>query len=149
MAAQFSSACWHLAFCWFHQTELQQLQAQQAHLQQVAQSVRSLLEQPDSSVPPEEKKRLQAKLDQLQSQHQERLQNCQDRLRRTDALRDEFAKFVQEHGNLGTWLDQSERELRTLGEGETDAKGLKDRIEEHKKVWKYGDSSTLFISGRK
>uniref|UniRef100_A0A8C1JHJ0 Microtubule actin crosslinking factor 1 n=1 Tax=Cyprinus carpio TaxID=7962 RepID=A0A8C1JHJ0_CYPCA len=103
-------------------TELQQLQAQQAHLQQVAQSVRSLLEQPDSSVPPEEKQRLQAKLEQLQNQHQEHLQNCQDRLRRAEALRDEFAKFVQEHGNLGTWLDQSEQELRSLGEGETDAK---------------------------
>uniref|UniRef100_A0A8C1ULA5 Microtubule actin crosslinking factor 1 n=1 Tax=Cyprinus carpio TaxID=7962 RepID=A0A8C1ULA5_CYPCA len=101
-------------------TELQQLQAQQAHLQQVAQSVRSLLEQPDSSVPPEEKQRLQAKLEQLQNQHQEHLQNCQDRLRRAEALRDEFAKFVQEHGNLGTWLDQSEQELRSLGEGETD-----------------------------
>uniref|UniRef100_A0A9J8AP53 Microtubule actin crosslinking factor 1 n=1 Tax=Cyprinus carpio carpio TaxID=630221 RepID=A0A9J8AP53_CYPCA len=101
---------------------LQQLQAQQAHLQQVAQSVRSLLEQPDSSVPPEEKQRLQAKLEQLQNQHQEHLQNCQDRLRRAEALRDEFAKFVQEHGNLGTWLDQSEQELRSLGEGETDAK---------------------------
>lgn len=116
------------------------MQAQQAHLQQVAQSVRSLLEQPDSSVPPEEKQRLRAKLDQLQSQHQERLQNCQDRLRRADSLRDEFAKFVQEHGNLGTWLDQSELELRSLGEGETDGKGLKDRIEEHKKVSKYSDA---------
>uniref|UniRef100_A0A671N7S8 Microtubule-actin cross-linking factor 1-like n=1 Tax=Sinocyclocheilus anshuiensis TaxID=1608454 RepID=A0A671N7S8_9TELE len=115
-------------------SELQQLQAQQAHLQQVAQSVHSLLEQPDSSVPPEEKQRLRAKLEQLQNQHQERLQNCQDRLRQAEALGDEFAKFVQEHGNLGTWLDQSEQELRSLGEGETDAKGLKDRIEEHKKV---------------
>ncbi|XP_016105079.1 microtubule-actin cross-linking factor 1-like [Sinocyclocheilus grahami] len=136
------------------QTELQQLQAQQAHLQQVAQSVRSLLEQPDSSVPPEEKQRLRAKLDQLQSQHQERLQNCQDRLRRTDALRDEFAKFVQEHGNLGTWLDQSEQELRTLGEGETDAKGLKDRIEEHKKlaedvICHKADLRFVTISGQK
>uniref|UniRef100_A0A671NAY2 Microtubule-actin cross-linking factor 1-like n=1 Tax=Sinocyclocheilus anshuiensis TaxID=1608454 RepID=A0A671NAY2_9TELE len=101
-------------------SELQQLQAQQAHLQQVAQSVHSLLEQPDSSVPPEEKQRLRAKLEQLQNQHQERLQNCQDRLRQAEALGDEFAKFVQEHGNLGTWLDQSEQELRSLGEGETD-----------------------------
>uniref|UniRef100_A0A8C2BDI7 Microtubule actin crosslinking factor 1 n=1 Tax=Cyprinus carpio TaxID=7962 RepID=A0A8C2BDI7_CYPCA len=136
------------------QTELQQLQAQQAHLQQVAQSVHSLLEQPDSSVPPEEKQRLRAKLEQLQSQHQERLQNCQDRLRRTDALRDEFAKFVQEHGNLGTWLDQSEQELRILGEGETDAKGLKDRIEEHKKlaedvICHKADLRFVTISGQK
>lgn len=100
----------------------------------MAQSVRSLLEQPDSSVPPEEKQRLRAKLDQLQSQHQEKLQSCQDRLRRADALREELGKFVQEHGSLGTWLDQSEQELRSLAEGETDAKGLKDRIEEHKKV---------------
>lgn len=121
-------------FSWFHQTELQQLQSQQAHLQQVAQSVRSLLEQPDSSVPPEEKQRLRAKLDQLQSQHQERLQNCQDRLRRADALTDEFTKFVQEHGNLRTWLDQSKQELCSLGEGEMDAKDLKNRIDEHKKV---------------
>ncbi|XP_056113597.1 microtubule-actin cross-linking factor 1 isoform X18 [Rhinichthys klamathensis goyatoka] len=136
------------------QTELQQLQAQQAHLQQVAQSVRSLLEQPDSSVPPEEKQRLRAKLDRLQSQHQERLQNCQDRLRQVDALRDEFAKFVQEHGNLGTWLDQSEQELHSLGEGETDGKGLKDRIEEHKKlaedvICHKADLRFVTISGQK
>lgn len=133
--------------CWFHQTELQQLHAQQAHLQQVAQSVSSLLEQPDSSVPQEEKQRLRAKLDQLQSQHQEKLQSCQDKLRRADALREELAKFVQEHGSLGTWLDQSEQELRLLGEGETDAKGLKCRIEEHKKVqivtYKMGNQISL------
>ncbi|XP_016296211.1 microtubule-actin cross-linking factor 1-like [Sinocyclocheilus anshuiensis] len=136
------------------QSELQQLQAQQAHLQQVAQSVHSLLEQPDSSVPPEEKQRLRAKLEQLQNQHQERLQNCQDRLRQAEALGDEFAKFVQEHGNLGTWLDQSEQELRSLGEGETDAKGLKDRIEEHKKlaedvICHKADLRFVTISGQK
>ncbi|XP_051519307.1 microtubule-actin cross-linking factor 1-like isoform X11 [Myxocyprinus asiaticus] len=136
------------------QTELQQLQAQQAHLQQVAQSVRSLLEQPDSSVPPEEKQRLRAKLDQLQSQHQERLQSCQDRLRHADTLRDELAKFMQEHRNLGTWLDQSEQELRSLGEGETDAKGLKNRMEEHKKlaedvICHKADLRFVTISGQK
>uniref|UniRef100_A0A673K2E1 Microtubule-actin cross-linking factor 1-like n=1 Tax=Sinocyclocheilus rhinocerous TaxID=307959 RepID=A0A673K2E1_9TELE len=114
----------------------------------------SSLDDSKRSVPPEEKQRLRAKLDQLQSQHQERLQNCQDRLRRTDALRDEFAKFVQENGNLGTWLDQSEQELRTLGEGETDAKGLKDRIEEHKKlaedvICHKADLRFVTISGQK
>ncbi|XP_051948301.1 microtubule-actin cross-linking factor 1-like [Xyrauchen texanus] len=136
------------------QTELHQLQAQQAHLQQVAQSVHSLLEQPDSSVQPEEKQRLRAKLDQLQSQHQERLQSCQDRLRQADALRDEFAKFMQEHKNLGTWLDQSEQELRSLGERETDAKGLKDRMEAHKKlaedvICHKADLRFVTISGQK
>ncbi|XP_068071420.1 microtubule-actin cross-linking factor 1 isoform X36 [Danio rerio] len=136
------------------QTELQQLQSQQAHLQQVAQSVRSLLEQPDSSVPPEEKQSLRAKLDQLQNQHQERLQNCQDRLRRADALTDEFTKFVQEHGNLGTWLDQSEKELCSLGEGEMDAMDLKNRVDEHKKlaedvICHKADLRFVTISGQK
>ncbi|XP_028819126.1 microtubule-actin cross-linking factor 1 isoform X17 [Denticeps clupeoides] len=114
--------------------ELQQLQAQQAHLLQVSQSVRSLLDQPDSSVPPEEKRRLRAKLDQLQSQHQERLQSCQESLRRTDTVQDELAKFVQEHSSLATWLEQSEQELHSLGEGQTDAQGMKKRLEDHKKL---------------
>lgn len=101
---------------------------------QVSQSAQSLLEQPDSSVPAEEKQRLRGALSQLRSQHQDRLQSCQDRLRRADALRDELAKFMQEHGHLGAWLEQSEQELRSLGEGETDAHGLRERLEEHKKV---------------
>lgn len=58
----------------------------------------------------------------------------QERLRKSEALKDELTKFLQEHGNLGTWLEQSEQQLRSLGEGETDAQGLKDRLEEHRKV---------------
>ncbi|XP_058233494.1 microtubule-actin cross-linking factor 1 isoform X16 [Hemibagrus wyckioides] len=134
--------------------DLQQLQAQQAHLLQVAQSTRSLLEQPDSSVPPEEKQRLRAKLDQLQNQHQERLQSCQERLRRTEALQDDLSKFMEEHGNLGAWLEQSERELHSLREGEADAQGLKDRLEEHKKladdvICHKADLRFVSISGQK
>ncbi|MCJ8746251.1 hypothetical protein PDJAM_G00139640 [Pangasius djambal] len=134
--------------------ELQQLQALQAHVLQVAQSTRSLLEQPDSSVPPEEKQRLRARLDHLQSQHQERLQSCQERLRRTEALQDDLSKFMVEHGHLGAWLEQSERELSSLREGEADAQGLKDRLEEHKKladdvICHKADLRFVSISGQK
>lgn len=45
-----------------------------------------------------------------------------------------MSKFLHEHGSLGAWLEQSELELRSLGEGETDAQGLKGRLEEHRKV---------------
>ncbi|KAK0139529.1 Microtubule-actin cross-linking factor 1, isoforms 1/2/3/5 [Merluccius polli] len=136
------------------QAEMQQLQAQQAQLLQVAQSTRSLLEQPDSAVPPEEKRRLRAALDTLQAQHQSKLQNCQDRLRRSEVLRDELSKFLQEHGSLGAWLEQSEQELRSLGEGETDAQGLKGRLEEHKKlaeevICHKADLRFVSISGQK
>ncbi|XP_029919029.1 microtubule-actin cross-linking factor 1 isoform X3 [Myripristis murdjan] len=136
------------------QAELQQLQAQQSQLLQVTQSTRSLLEQPDSAVPPEEKQRLRAALEQLQAQHQGRLQSCQDRLRKSEVLRDELAKFLQEHGSLGTWLEQSEQDLRSLGEGETDAQGLKGRLEEHKKlaedvICHKADLRFVSISGQK
>ncbi|XP_054601382.1 microtubule-actin cross-linking factor 1 isoform X5 [Nothobranchius furzeri] len=136
------------------QVELQQLQAQQAPLLQVTQSVRSLLDQPDSTVPPEEKRRLRAALDQLQAQHQNRLQSCQDRLRKSEALKDELTKFVQEHGDLCSWLDLSEQELCSLGEGETDAHGLKDRLEEHRKLGEEvichkADLRFVSISGQK
>uniref|UniRef100_A0A7N6BC15 Microtubule actin crosslinking factor 1 n=1 Tax=Anabas testudineus TaxID=64144 RepID=A0A7N6BC15_ANATE len=131
------------------QAELQQLQSQQAKLLQVTQSVRSLLDQPDSTVPPEEKQRLRAALDQLQAQHQDRLQSCQ-----SEALKDELTKFLQEHGSLGTWLEQSEQELRSLGEGETDAQGLKGRLEEHRKlaedvICHKADLRFVSISGQK
>uniref|UniRef100_A0A665W9A7 Microtubule actin crosslinking factor 1 n=1 Tax=Echeneis naucrates TaxID=173247 RepID=A0A665W9A7_ECHNA len=148
--------------------ELQQLQTQQAQLLQVTQSTRSLLEQPDSTVPPEEKQRLRAALDQLQAQHQDKLQSCQvlhifcsnsycllkDRLRKSEALKDELTKFLQEHGNLGSWLEQSEQELRSLGEGETDAQGLKGRLDEHRKlaeevICHKADLRFVSISGQK
>uniref|UniRef100_A0A8C7UM70 Microtubule actin crosslinking factor 1 n=1 Tax=Oncorhynchus mykiss TaxID=8022 RepID=A0A8C7UM70_ONCMY len=121
--------------------ELQQLQAQQAQLMQVSQNARSLLDQPDSAVPAEEKRRLRDQLDQLQTQHQEKLRACQERLRRSEALKDELAKFLQEHGGLGTWLEQSEGELGSLGEGETD---LAEDVICHK-----ADLRFVSISGQK
>ncbi|XP_061786769.1 microtubule-actin cross-linking factor 1 isoform X2 [Nerophis lumbriciformis] len=136
------------------QAELQRLQSQQAQLLRVAQSARSLLDQPDSTVPPEEKERLRATLDQLQAQHQDKLQSCQERLRRSEALKDELAKFLQEYGSLGDWLEQSEQELRCLGEGETDAQELKNRLEEHRKLaedvyYHKADLRFVSISGQK
>ncbi|XP_078124535.1 microtubule-actin cross-linking factor 1 isoform X12 [Sander vitreus] len=136
------------------QTELQQLQSQQAQLLQITQSTRSLLDQPDSTVPPDEKQRLRAALDQLQAQHQDKLQSCQDRLRKSEALKDELTKFLQEHGSLGTWLEQNEQELCSLGEGETDAQGLKGRLEEHRKlaedvICHKADLRFVYISGQK
>uniref|UniRef100_A0A8C7N8E0 Microtubule actin crosslinking factor 1 n=1 Tax=Oncorhynchus kisutch TaxID=8019 RepID=A0A8C7N8E0_ONCKI len=127
--------------CLFTKAELQQLQAQQAQLMQVSQNARSLLDQPDSAVPAEEKRRLRDQLDQLQTQHQEKLRACQERLRRSEALKDELAKFLQEHGGLGTWLEQSEGELGSLGEGETD---LAEDVICHK-----ADLRFVSISGQK
>ncbi|XP_054619826.1 microtubule-actin cross-linking factor 1, isoforms 1/2/3/4 isoform X6 [Dunckerocampus dactyliophorus] len=136
------------------QAKLQRLQSQQAQLLRIAQSARSLLDQPDSTVPPEEKRRLRATLDQLQAQHQGRLQSCQERLRKSEALKDELAKFLQEHGTLGSWLEESEQELRSLGKGETDAQELKNRLEEHRKlaedvICHKADLRFISISGQK
>uniref|UniRef100_A0A3Q3LE35 Microtubule actin crosslinking factor 1a n=1 Tax=Mastacembelus armatus TaxID=205130 RepID=A0A3Q3LE35_9TELE len=136
------------------QAELQRLQSRQAEVLQVTQSARALLDQPDSTLPPEEKQRLRAALDQLQAQHQDRLQSCQDRLRKSETLRDEMTKFLQEHGSLVSWLEQNEQELRSLGEGETDAQGLKGRLDEHRKlaedvICHKADLRFVSISGQK
>lgn len=60
----------------------------------------------------------------------------QHRLRKSEALKDELTKFLQEHRSFVVWLEQSEEELRFLGEGETDAQGLKDKLDDHRKVHK-------------
>ncbi|XP_061678732.1 microtubule-actin cross-linking factor 1 isoform X1 [Syngnathoides biaculeatus] len=116
------------------QAELGRLQAQQARLLQIGQSARTLLDRPDSTVPPEEKRRLRVTLDQLRAEHQRKLHSCQERLRKSEALKDELSKFLQEHGALGAWLEQSELELRCLGDGETDAQELKSRLDQHRKL---------------
>ncbi|XP_077362461.1 microtubule-actin cross-linking factor 1 isoform X5 [Festucalex cinctus] len=136
------------------QAELQRLQAQQAQLLQISQSARMLLDQPDSTIPPEEKRRLRATLDQLQAEHQQKLHSCQERLRKSESLKDDLAEFLQEHGDLGTWLEQSEQELRCLGEGEMDAQELKNRLEEHRKlaedvICHKADLRFVSISGQK
>ncbi|KPP70600.1 microtubule-actin cross-linking factor 1-like, partial [Scleropages formosus] len=134
--------------------ELLQLQAQQAQLLQVSQAAQSLLKQPASNVTEEEKQRLGETLEQLQEQHRRRLQGCQERLRRAETLGDELAKFLQEHGQLGAWLELSERQLRSLGEGEMDAQGLRQRLEEHRKlaedvICHKADLRFVSISGQK
>ncbi|RVE66771.1 hypothetical protein OJAV_G00110700 [Oryzias javanicus] len=103
--------------------------------------------------------RLQAELQQLQAQQAQllqitQLQSCQDQLRKSEALQDELSKFLLEHGSLGSWLEQNEQELRSLGEGETDAQGLKDRLDQHRKlaedvICHKADLRFVSISGQK
>ncbi|XP_072561814.1 microtubule-actin cross-linking factor 1, isoforms 1/2/3/4/5 isoform X5 [Paramormyrops kingsleyae] len=136
------------------QAELRGLQTQQEQLLTVSQSVHALLEQPDSSVPPEEKQRLRTALERLQAQHQEQLRSCQERLRRGEALGDELTKFLQEHGQLASWLETSERDLQALGEGESNPQELGRRLEEHKKlsedvICHKADLRFVSISGQK
>ncbi|XP_048849639.1 LOW QUALITY PROTEIN: microtubule-actin cross-linking factor 1 [Brienomyrus brachyistius] len=136
------------------QAELRGLQTQQEQLLKVSQSVHALLEQPDSSVPPEEKQRLRTALERLQLQHQEQQRNCQEQLRRAEVLGDELAKFLQEHGQLASWLETSERDLQALGEGESNPRELDRRLEEHKKlaedvICHKADLRFVSISGQK
>uniref|UniRef100_A0A7N8YFS8 Microtubule actin crosslinking factor 1a n=1 Tax=Mastacembelus armatus TaxID=205130 RepID=A0A7N8YFS8_9TELE len=70
---------------------------------------------------------------------------------KSETLRDEMTKFLQEHGSLVSWLEQNEQELRSLGEGETDAQGLKGRLDEHRKdvICHKADLRFVSISGQK
>uniref|UniRef100_A0A8C4HTA7 Microtubule-actin cross-linking factor 1 n=1 Tax=Dicentrarchus labrax TaxID=13489 RepID=A0A8C4HTA7_DICLA len=137
-------------------------------------SVEELLAERGESLSPEERKNLQGALIRMKEQYSGLTdsantslsevdtainttvqQNTQrDRLRKSEALKDELTKFLHEHGSLGTWLEQSEQELRSLGEGETDAQGLKGRLEEHRKlaeevICHKADLRFVSISGQK
>ncbi|XP_066573304.1 microtubule-actin cross-linking factor 1 isoform X12 [Amia ocellicauda] len=116
------------------QAELQQLQSQQEVVMQACQNAQSLLDLPDSSVPAGVKDTLRRDLASLRGKYQERLEGCQAQLKRAESLRDELGKFLQEQGQMSAWLELNERELHSLAEGETDAPGLRKRLEEHGKL---------------
>uniref|UniRef100_A0A8D0ADP9 Microtubule actin crosslinking factor 1 n=1 Tax=Sander lucioperca TaxID=283035 RepID=A0A8D0ADP9_SANLU len=143
----------------------------------IAEAIRSaeeLLADRGESLSPEERENLQGALTRMKEQYSALKdsantslseldtainttvqQNTQrDRLRKSEALKDELTKFLQEHGSLGTWLEQNEQELCSLGEGETDAQGLKGRLEEHRKlaedvICHKADLRFVSISGQK
>ncbi|MEQ2158198.1 hypothetical protein GOODEAATRI_009801, partial [Goodea atripinnis] len=127
-------------------------------------SVEEFLAEKGESLSPEEKKNLQMALRRLKEQYTTLTDSANtslseldmtisttERLRKSETLKDELTKFLQEHRTLGSWLEQSEQELRSLGEGETDAQGLKNRQEEHRKdvICHKADLRFVSISGQK
>uniref|UniRef100_A0A3P9NKK2 Microtubule actin crosslinking factor 1 n=1 Tax=Poecilia reticulata TaxID=8081 RepID=A0A3P9NKK2_POERE len=118
--------------CCLEMAEVQRdLQAKADSVAQAVRSVEEFLAEKGDGLSAEEKKNLQVALERLKEQNaaltdstNTSLSELNDAIsttvQKSEALQDELTKFLQEHGNLGSWLELSEQELRSLGEGETD-----------------------------
>uniref|UniRef100_A0A671XBJ7 Microtubule actin crosslinking factor 1 n=1 Tax=Sparus aurata TaxID=8175 RepID=A0A671XBJ7_SPAAU len=117
------------------QEKQNKLKTKQEGIAEAIRSVEELLTERGESLSPEERKKLQEALATMKEQYSALTDSVNTSLtevnsainttvQKSEALKDELAKFLQEHGGLGTWLEQSEQELRSLGEGETDAQDV-------------------------
>uniref|UniRef100_A0A673B7Q9 Microtubule actin crosslinking factor 1 n=1 Tax=Sphaeramia orbicularis TaxID=375764 RepID=A0A673B7Q9_9TELE len=156
-----------LSYCYEIQKDLQ---TKGEGIAEAIRSVEDLLAERRESLSPEERENLQGTLARMKEQYNAltdsantslsevdsaistTVQQNTQRVRRepaiyiifhkkSEAMKDELTKFLQEHGNLGSWLEQSEQDLRSLGEGETD---LAEDVICHK-----ADLRFVSISGQK
>ncbi|XP_041090094.1 microtubule-actin cross-linking factor 1, isoforms 1/2/3/5-like isoform X1 [Polyodon spathula] len=131
-----------------------ELLSQQPAFILATQSAQAFLDRHGESLAPGEKERLSSDLASLRAQYEGRLSRCEAQLKRAAGLREELDKFLTEHGEFSSWMELSERELRSLGEGQSDAQGLRDRAERHRKfsedvICHKADLRFITISGQK
>uniref|UniRef100_A0A671XAT0 Microtubule actin crosslinking factor 1 n=1 Tax=Sparus aurata TaxID=8175 RepID=A0A671XAT0_SPAAU len=113
------------------QEKQNKLKTKQEGIAEAIRSVEELLTERGESLSPEERKKLQEALATMKEQYSALTDSVNTSLtevnsainttvqqntqrvrgwRKSEALKDELAKFLQEHGGLGTWLEQSEQE---------------------------------------
>ncbi|KAK1153105.1 hypothetical protein AOXY_G30446 [Acipenser oxyrinchus oxyrinchus] len=136
------------------QAHHKELLSQQPAFILATQSAQAFLDRHGDSLTPGEKERLSSDLASLRAQYEGRLSRCEAQLKRATGLREELGKFLTEHGEFSSWLELSEQELRSLGEGQSDAQGLRDRAQLHRKfsedvICHKADLRFITISGQK
>lgn len=136
------------------QAHHKELLSQQPAFILATQSAQAFLDRHGESLAPGEKERLSSDLASLRAQYEGRLSRCEAQLKRATGLREELDKFLTEHGEFSSWLELSEQELRSLGEGQSDAQGLRDRAQRHRKfsedvICHKADLRFITISGQK
>ncbi|MGH0177748.1 UNVERIFIED_CONTAM: hypothetical protein FKN15_075964 [Acipenser sinensis] len=140
--------------CERFQAHHKELLSQQPAFILATQSAQAFLDRHGESLAPGEKERLSSDLASLRAQYEGRLSRCEAQLKRAAGLREELDKFLTEHGEFSSWLELSEQELRSLGEGQSDAQGLRDRAQRHRKfsedvICHKADLRFITISGQK
>ncbi|XP_058853270.1 microtubule-actin cross-linking factor 1-like isoform X4 [Acipenser ruthenus] len=136
------------------QAHHKELLSQQPAFILATKSAQAFLDRHGESLAPGEKERLSSDLARLRAQYEGRLSRCEAQLKRAAGLREELDKFLTEHGEFSSWLELSEQELRSLGEGQSDAQGLRERAQRHRKfsedvICHKADLRFITISGQK
>ncbi|NWW21666.1 MACF1 factor, partial [Falcunculus frontatus] len=103
----------------------QELLSQQQDVILATQSAQAFLDKHGHGLAGEERERLQAQLAELRDRYSASLSQSETRLKRVQLLREELQKFLRDHGEFQAWLEQAERDLQGMYEGDSDPASLR------------------------
>ncbi|XP_038613929.1 microtubule-actin cross-linking factor 1 isoform X1 [Tachyglossus aculeatus] len=102
----------------------QELLSQQQNFILATQSAQAFLDQHGHNLSPEEGPRLRQRLAELKERYLASLARSETELKQVQTLRDELRKFLRDHGEFETWLEQSEKELEGMHQEDGDLASL-------------------------
>ncbi|XP_061453828.1 microtubule-actin cross-linking factor 1 isoform X18 [Rhineura floridana] len=102
----------------------QELLSQQQDVLLATQSAQAFLDKQGHNLTPEEKQRLQERLEELRDQYATALSQSEVQLKQAQALRDELQKFLRDHMEFEAWLEQAEEELEGMRAGDGSLESL-------------------------
>ncbi|XP_077788005.1 microtubule-actin cross-linking factor 1 isoform X19 [Podarcis muralis] len=132
----------------------QELLSQQQEVILATQSAQAFLDKQGHNLAPEEKQRLQARLEELKGQYATTLSQSEVRLKQSQALRDELQKFLRDHVEFEAWLEQAEQELERMRAGDGSLESLQPLLQRQSSfaedvISHKGDLRFVTMSGQK
>ncbi|KAM4701985.1 microtubule-actin cross-linking factor 1 [Discoglossus pictus] len=118
------------------------------------QSTQDFLDKHGSTLPPEEKQRLQKQLARLKEEYATSLSQSQLQLKHAQGLKDELQNFIHDHGEFESWLQCSEEEMDNMQKGEADCESMRNLLQRQAEFSEdilshKGDLRYITISGQK
>ncbi|KAG9492974.1 hypothetical protein GDO78_001103 [Eleutherodactylus coqui] len=118
----------------------QEMLAKQQNFILTIQSAQDFLDKHGSTLSPEERERLQNQLARLKEEYATSLSQSQLQLKHSQSLRDDLQSFIHDYGEFESWLQQCEKELDNMQNGQADFTALHDLLQ------RQGDFSEDVIS---
>lgn len=115
----------YVFFLFFFQVCHQELLSQQQDVILATQSAQAFLDKQGHHLTPEEKQRLQGRLEDLKAQYAAALSQSERQLKQGQALQDELQKFLRDHAEFEAWLEQAEQELEKMRRGDGSLESLR------------------------
>lgn len=118
------------------------------------QSAQDFLDKHGSTLPPEERERLQNQLARLKEEYAASLSQAQLQLKHAQGLQDDLQNFIHDYGEFETWLQQSKEELDKMQKGEADCEALRNLLQQQADfsedvISHKGDLRYITIAGQK
>nr|XP_034975642.1 microtubule-actin cross-linking factor 1 isoform X16 [Zootoca vivipara] len=132
----------------------QELLSQQQEVILATQSAQAFLDKQGHNLAPEEKQRLQERLEELKGQYATTLSQSEVHLKQSQTLRDELQKFLRDHVEFEAWLEQAEQELERMRAGDGSLESLQPMLQRQSSfaedvISHKGDLRFVTMSGQK